>query len=187
MRTGSGEEYCGLAVRGLARYVARDDEVARAEQNLAELRDRWASWAQQKSDQSMLEVEGIALAFEDINEELSNNRVDTPERKSRLQDQIIAPLRAIAQQSFPTFQSSLKKLRSDLIANDGAVSEKQSIVVLENADNIIVAMDAVLDKMLELEDYAEIINIVRQIIEQQEKLLEQTKEEQKAKVLDFLK
>ena len=41
--------------------------------------------------------------------------------------------------------------------------------------------------MLELEDYAEIINVVRQIIEQQEKLLEQTKEQQKASVLDLLK
>lgn len=165
-----------------------DDEqdAAKALQNLADLRDRWASWAEQKSDQSMLEVEGIALAFEDIHEELTNNRVDTPERKSRLQDQIIAPLRTIAEQAFPKFQSSLKRLRSDLSAADGSVAEQQSIVVLENADNIIVAMDAVLDKMLELEDYAEIINIVRQIMEQQEKLLEQTKEEQKAKVLDFL-
>lgn len=166
---------------------SESDASKQAGQNLADLRDRWASWAQQKSGETVRETEGIAIAFEDIHEELTNNRVDTPERKSRLQDQIIAPIRAIGTESFPTYTDSLKQLRADLSESNIAAAEQQSIVVLENADNIIVAMDAVLDKMLELEDYAEIINIVRQIIEQQENLIERTKDEQKANVLDLFK
>lgn len=166
--------------------ASADEDEATAKQNLADLRERWANWASQKSDQTVVEVEGVALAFEDIREELTNNRVDTPERKSRLDEQIIVPLRAIATDLFPEFDNSLSQLQAALASADNS-SEQQSIQVVENADNIIVAMDAILAKMLELEDYAEIVNIVRQIIEQQEKLIEKTKEEQKANVLDLLK
>ena len=48
-------------------------------------------------------------------------------------------------------------------------------------------LDQVIDKMIELEDYAELLNIVRSIIEQQERLIKETKEEQKRRVLDLLK
>lgn len=163
---------------------AVDPDVAA--RNQAALRDRWASWAAQKSEQTVLEIEGIALAFEDIREELTNNRIDTPERKSRMEEQIIAPLHAIASERFPELTRSLSTLRGFLSTSDPA-AENQSVLVVENADNIIVAMDEVLDKMLELEDYAEIVNVVRQIIEQQEDLQRRTQEEQKSRVLDLLK
>lgn len=157
-----------------------------AAQNLSQLRDRWASWADQKADQTVLEVDGIALAFEDIREELINNRVDTPERKVRMEQEIIAPLRTIADDLFPAFEQSLAALRTALRDEDVSAQAK-SVDVLEAADNIIVAIDAVLEKMLQLEDYTELVNIVRQILEQQNNLLEKTKEEQKSRVLDLLK
>lgn len=162
------------------------EDVNQAEQNLADLRDRWASWAGQKADQTVLEVEGIAFAFEDIREELVNNRVDTPERKTRMEQQIIAPLRTISNDLFPQFSQAVRELRGALSKKDAA-AESRSIEVLANADKIIVAMDDVLAKMLELEDYAELVNVVRQLIEQQESLQKKAKEEQKARVLDLFK
>ena len=162
------------------------EDVNQAEQNLADLRDRWASWAGQKADQTVLEVEGIAFAFEDIREELVNNRVDTPERKTRMEQQIIAPLRTISNDLFPQFSQAVRELRGALSKKDAA-AESRSIEVLANADRIIVAMDDVLAKMLELEDYAELVNVVRQLIEQQESLQKKAKEEQKARVLDLFK
>ncbi len=160
-------------------------DVKAAQKNLADLRDRWASWAGQKGEQSSMEVEGIALAFEDIREELVNNRVDTQERKSRMDGQIIGPLRQISGELFPTWQDSLTELRT-MLREEDTRSESKSVAVVGSADQIIVAMDAILEKMLELEDYAELVKIVRQIIEQQEGLLEQTKDEQKSSVLNFL-
>jgi len=162
-----------------------DTNAEVAKQNLSDLRDRWASWAGQKGEQSAMEVDGIALAFEDIREELVNNRVDTQERKSRMDGQIIGPLRQIAGELFPAWQASLKELRTMLREEDER-SESKSVAVVGGADQIIVAMDSVLEKMLELEDYAELVKIVREIIEQQDGLLEKTKDEQKASVLDFL-
>ena len=159
-----------------------NDEAA--QRNLAELRARWAQWAAQKAEQSTQEVAGVAVAFEDIREELVNNRVDTPERKSRLEEQIIAPLRTIAEEMFPEFSASLATLRARLAERSAA---EQSRLVVEQADRIVIAMDQVIQKMLELEDYAELVNIVRSLIEQQEKLLNETREEQRRRALDLFK
>ena len=189
MRTEMQQSRDSLArLRGSFNEQATEDteDVAQAEQNLADLRDRWASWAGQKADQTVLEVEGVAFAFEDIREELVNNRVDTPERKTRMEQQIIAPLRTISNDLFPEFGLAVRELRVALSKEDAA-AESRSVEVLANADKIIVAMDDVLAKMLELEDYAELVNVVRQLIEQQESLQKKAKEEQKSRVLDLLK
>ena len=126
-----------------------------------------------------------AVAFEDIREELINNRVDTPARKSRLEEQIIAPLRRISDEKFPRFVKSLAVLKAGL--GEPVTAEAQSNLVVRQADRILIAMDQVIDKMIELEDYAELLNIVRSIIEQQEQLIKETKAEQKRRVLDLLK
>lgn len=162
---------------------AADSELAI--ENLAKLRARWAGWARQKGEQSSVEVDGVALAFEDIREELINNRVDTQERLARMEGQIIAPLREISATMFPNWLGSLTRL-NERLNNRTLDAESQSVDVVAEADQILVAMDAVLEKMLELEDYAELVSILRQIIEEQEGLTEKTKSEQKARVLDFL-
>ena len=157
-----------------------------ASQNLADLRERWASWAAQKADQTVAEVEGL------------RSRLRTYEKSSRTIGLILLKgsrgwssrslLHCDRSQanSSPSILGAITLLRSYLTSAEPS-AEEQSIVVLESADEIIVAMEAVLDKMLELEDYAELVNIVRQLIEQQENLQQQTEEEQKANVLDLLK
>ena len=162
-----------------------ENEVDPEVDNLARLRERWASWARQRGEQSSTEIVGITLAFEVIREELVNNRVDSQERKSRMDGQIIGPLQDIGQTLFPAWKKNLSDLQLQLEnKNDGA--EALSVIVLGGADQILVAMDEILDKMLELEDYTELVNIVRQIIEQQQRLLKKTQTEQAKGVLDFL-
>ncbi len=80
---------------------ASERDEARARLNVIESRQRWVQWAVQHAERSTQEVAGLAASFEDIREELINNRVDTPERKSRLEEQIIVPLQRIAEQMFP--------------------------------------------------------------------------------------
>ena len=48
-------------------------------------------------------------------------------------------------------------------------------------------MQLVLDRMLELETYNELIDLVRALISEQEALNEKTKKEQKKRALDLLK
>ena len=53
--------------------------------------------------QSASETESLATSFDDIREEMLNNRVNTPELEYRLKDQIGDPLRRIAQTMFPNW------------------------------------------------------------------------------------
>ena len=65
--------------------VTRDQDAAPA--RLA------AERARQNADKDAQEIVGVAVAFDDIREELINNRVDTEELQIRLKDHIADPLR----------------------------------------------------------------------------------------------
>ena len=58
---------------------------------------------------------------------------------------------------------------------------------LTQADVILVQMNAILDNMLELETYNELIDLIRDLITDQEEINEKTKDERKKQVLDLLK
>ena len=128
---------------------------------------------------------GVAASFDDIREELINNRVDSKDRESRLKEQIADPLRLIGETMFPELNQQLKDLQqklSDPVASDEAVD-----LAVEQADAILLELDKVLQKMLELETFNELMNIVRSLIEDQDELIEKTKQEQKKGALDLLK
>jgi hypothetical protein len=50
---------------------------------------------------------------------------------------------------------------------------------------VILQLTAILDKMLDLESYNEILDMVRELIDNQDDLIDETKKEQKRRVLDL--
>jgi hypothetical protein len=140
--------------------------------------------AVQNAERSAHETLLVADAFDEIRAELVNNRVDTEELQQRLQQGISAPLRAISQQSFPQLQQLLAQWREVLAESDKSGPARAA--ALARADAILVEMQAVLDKMLELETFNEVLETLRNIIREQEKLQEKTKEKQKEKLRDLL-
>jgi len=58
---------------------------------------------------------------------------------------------------------------------------------IDQASQILSSMDDVLKKMMDLEDFNELLDIVRSLIDDQEKLMNEAKKEQKKAVLDLLK
>ena len=58
---------------------------------------------------------------------------------------------------------------------------------LQQTDQLLANMQLVLDRMLELETYNELIDLVRALISEQEALNEKTRKEQKKRALDLLK
>ena len=138
----------------------------------------------QNVDRSRHETLAVAVAFDDIREELVNNRVDTEELKSRLQQGIADPLRAIVDGPFPQLAQELAALEGRL-ADAGAAPAHQAAAVT-HADAIVVQMQLVLNKMLQLETYNEVLDELRGIIAAQEDLSQKTKEKQKQKARDLL-
>jgi hypothetical protein len=131
----------------------------------------------QNSERSKDEVVNLATAFDDIREELSNNRIDTPELTQRLDEGIARPLRAIGETRYPPLLEKLKQLAGQLAAPEAGVKSQAEAVA--QIDGILVEMQGILDRMLELETFNEALEMLRQIITTQEELNEETKQQQK--------
>jgi len=165
------------------------EEVAPADavspERVAELRRIRVERAVQNGRKSANETRGVGQAFADIHEELENNRIDTPEMMSRLMDGIAHPLARVADEMFPELDRRLLELQRD-VANSETGPERLATVETQ-ADAILVEMQRVLDKMLELETFNEVVAMLRSIIDEQTEVNEATRELRKQKVRDLLK
>ena len=134
---------------------------------------------------STQEVLGLAEAFDDIRKQLVNNRIDTEELKSRLQAGIADPLRTIANRMFPELERRLEGLRAvldDVRRGPGLRDRAQ-----QQADEILLAMQKVRDRMIELEDFNEALDLLRGIIQTQDQLRQETQQRHKQKIRELLK
>jgi len=136
-----------------------------------------------QTDKSFDEVNGILTAVLQIRDELIHNRVDSTDRKERLEIRIADPLKATLEGSFARLQQTIKSLNR-LPANspDGLQQTAESVQLNQL---VIRDLNAILENMLDIESYNEIVDMVRAMLEQQDKILERTKSEQKRKVKDL--
>ena len=169
------------ADKNTEKELSAEEKTERA-QSLRLLRVQRALLQSQKSAQEIL---GVATSFDDIREELINNRVDTADRKSRLQDQIAKPLFRIAKESFPKLDEQLEQLQG--LVGQPKQEPAAALDALTQTVDILQQMDEVLQKMLELETYNELIDLVRSLIQEQSEIQEKTKQERKKQLLDLLK
>lgn len=138
----------------------------------------------QNIQRSAHETLAVATSFDDIHDELVNNRLDTEDLKTRLKDSISSPLKEIGGPMIKELETLLEKLNTqaaDLEA--GPETQRQA---LAQADAVLVEMKQVLDRMLELESYNEVMELLRAIIADQEKLKQQTDEKRKGKLRNLL-
>ncbi len=140
--------------------------------------------ARQQGEKSQQEVAGVAASFADIREELINNRIDTEERKIRLQNQIVEPLQQIADQRFPGWQATLQQLEAQTEKQE--VSLPLTVQAVREAEEILLDMQRVLEKMIELESYNELVDLMRSVLQEQSELLERTRQQRKDETKSLL-
>jgi hypothetical protein len=126
--------------------------------------------------QSADEVVGVAEAFDDLHDQLTNNRIENPDLQSRLREQIAQPLHRIGSQRMPQLTAQLKLVEEHL---QDASMRPELAKCIATADQILVEMKEVLDRMLELETYNEVVGLLRGIISDQEEINRRTKDRQK--------
>jgi hypothetical protein len=130
----------------------------------------------ENSNRAAHETRTVGMAFREILAEMANNRIDTPALSGRLRDEIADPLVALADKRLPVLAqrlTELQKLIDD--AERGSVTLNEAI---READAILLEMQAILDKMIEMATYKELVEKLRKVIEQQEALNKATKERQ---------
>jgi hypothetical protein len=155
------------------------DEAKAAErsQSLRALRVQQALQQTRKSAQELL---GVAAGFQDIREELINNRVDAGDRRERLKEKIADPMQAVGETMFPELERReevLEKLLLDDLAAkkyDLSSGQQEAIAAVAQANDILAELDKILQQMLDLETFNELVDIVRQLIAEQERVSGET-------------
>jgi hypothetical protein len=157
----------------------------------AELRILRVQRAIQQSQKSVAEVLGVAAGFLEIREELINNRVDTEDRKNRLKEQIADPLNKTCAEEYPRLDDRLaafeKKLHEAGVKIASADAGPVADEAIDQANVVLGQLEAVLSKMQDLETYNELLEIVRDLLKDQQKMIERTQQERKRQTLEELK
>jgi len=162
----------------------KPEEVDRSPERLHSERALRVQGAMQTSRKNAQETVGVAQAFDDIRTELINNRIDTEELKIRLQSRIADPVRVIGLEMFPELDRSLDRLEAALDDSHAGIESRTRAVA--QVDKIVFAMRQVLSSMIELEDFNEAVELLRSIIQSQERVDNLTKQRQKQKLRDLL-
>jgi hypothetical protein len=170
-----------------AKPLSPDQKAQRA----AELSQLRIQRAIQQSQKSVAEVLGVAAGFLGIREELINNRVDTEDRKNRLKDQIADPLNKTCSEQFPRLDERLAALEA-VFQGSGAkpasdTSAATADQAIDQANLVLAELEAVLSKMQDLETYNELLDLVRDLLKDQGKLIDRTQQERKRETLEELK
>ncbi|MEX2187761.1 MAG: hypothetical protein WD875_13235 [Pirellulales bacterium] len=95
--------------------------------------------AAQNSERSRYETTTLANALDDIGEELATNRLDTSQRRGRLAEQLIVPLRTVAAEGYPKFDARLSTLRTRTVAEDQLAQLRRQLAALNAGPNAAAA------------------------------------------------
>ena len=143
------------------------------------------------------ELQGIATSLDDLLEEMANNRVDSIDRSERIGGGVRDPLRAIVAGDLTLLRSQISGIEKRIASGDAKLADAGGTptagtavtadvaVAVETSERVLLQLTAVLEKMLDLESFNEILDMVRELIDSQEGLIEKTKKEQKTRVLDL--
>ena len=135
-----------------------------------------------QSRKSSQETLGVAVSFEDILLQILHNRVPkAEERKSRIENRIARPLREIATAEFPLLDKDLGALESTL--EQPSQASDSAAVAVSRANSIVSRLESVLQEMVELATYNELVDLVRKLITDQQELAEETDKERKRRLL----
>ncbi|MGD0896671.1 MAG: hypothetical protein ABR915_02470 [Thermoguttaceae bacterium] len=144
---------------------------------LAERRTERVLQALQACRKNAQETLDLAEAFDDIRQQLTNNRIDTEELKERLGRGIAEPLHRIVGEMFSELERRLETLQAAVA--DLKTGPARRDAARQQADDILLAMRKVLARMVELEDFNEVVERLRTIIQKHEEIIKRTKERQK--------
>ncbi len=158
-----------------------------SEQRRARLLVLRAQQAAAQASKSEGELKGVGIEIAQIVAELINNRVDSKDRRERLEQKIKLPLANLMQSQWTPFAAEINALESSVAKETPSeTSKKLEQTILKN-NEIIDALTTILNDMIDIQDFNEVIDMVRDLLNNQDKVLEKTKQEQKKRVLDLLK
>ena len=149
-------------------------------QNLRTISDR--SFAEIQQNQG--DIRGVERDFNEILEQLINNRVHTERQLDRIRQGILAPLNRLSSERFPALDRAIGELQLGVADQaDCRPALETSVAAVES---VIRDMESALAEMQDLAEFHEAIQDLNLIFEDEKALLDQTQQEQKRSVLKGL-
>ena len=136
-----------------------------------------------QGDKSSAELVGVAQEIGMIRKELINNRVDSQDRQIRLEDRVRKPMLAVVEGPLARLHVEMVQMELDF-TNQKAASETTPAAI-KTLRECIASLESILNDMADIQDFNELVDMVRGMIDDQGKIIDQTKQEQKKKVLDL--
>lgn len=143
-----------------------------------------AQQSQLQCDKSEQELTGVAKRVENLRLQLLNNRIDSYDRQDRLATKVHAPLVELLEGDYRKLNRSLAELQTAAMSEQGFDQTQASLAALSR---VLDALELIKSNMLDIESFNEIVDLVRTLLEDQESLLNETEEQQKARIFDLLK
>ena len=153
------------------------DQIKRRELQIIRLRVQQSGLQASKTSEELL---GIAESLDDLLLEMVNNRVDSPDRQERLGQGVRDPIRSVVSGPMESLQRQIREIESTVETPSQALQNTE--LAIKTTDQVLLELTAVLEKMLDLESYNELLDLVRGLIQDQEKLKEDTQQERKERV-----
>jgi hypothetical protein len=135
------------------------------------------------------ELRGVEKEIGQINLELINNRIDSADRRTRLEDKIQKPLLMVLDQLWGPMATDIQGIEKSYSRSSQPDSALNTLLPnsIEKNNQVISALTAILNDMIDIQDFNEVVDMVRGMLDDQNKVLEKTKQEQKKQLLDLLK
>ena len=163
------------------RYEAAIEDLAQTRRGLDDASGLEASTAASRLAEAAARGAGesgeIASAFREIRAELAHNGLLTPEVENRLVAHVADPVAAIGRNELAELPAAAR----GVIAGEVSAADLAS-----GTDRALKHMREVLDRMLELESYNEVIEKLRGVIEIQEQIRAETLERQRRRAREAL-
>ena len=174
-----------LHQEGLA--LLKADDPMQHQKRIGQIRNQVAVCA----ERSLLDIaknhnETIAIeeSFREILKELVNNGVHKSQMVERLEELIVSPLNEITEKDFPAVNAAVYLFKA---ANDKEQDPTSKIDLSINEITTMLAhMERVLAEIKDLAEFHETLRDLKQIIDLQKGLAEETKSEQKRKFIERL-
>ncbi len=140
--------------------------------------DQWQQLTEIEKKQRLAggRCEQVVAQFRQILAEVINNRLEASDgpTSTRLRERIIDPLRYLVADAIPAAADKLDAARKTALDADERAETLAAALAEQRA--ILSAMEQVLRSMVEMEGFQEAVNLLREIMETQEQVHEQTTE-----------
>ena len=131
------------------------------------------------------ESRAVEVGFEDIREEMVNNRVDVRTALLRIDSGILKPLHEINEVIYPVVDQRVGLFR---LANETGTDPRATMDdSLAGLDRLLSRMDDVLEQMKDRKGYNELIQALQDLIDRQTDVNEATRKEQERRLFELLK